>query len=77
MLNPSFGGSMVGQRVGSGSGSASTDIAISHFAQALRLSPFDPHTIAMQGGTAFAHLIAGRYDEAASWADKAMWEHAN
>jgi hypothetical protein len=27
----------------------------------------------MQVGTAFAHMLAGRYDHALSWAQKAMW----
>jgi hypothetical protein len=31
----------------------------------------------MQAGTAFAHFLAGRYREASSWAEKAMWEQAN
>ncbi len=54
-----------------------SELAINHFAHGMRLSPLDPHTIGMQAGTAFAHFIAGRYDEAASWADKAMWEKTN
>jgi Tfp pilus assembly protein PilF len=33
--------------------------------------------IRMQAGTAFAHLLAGRYDEATSWAEKAMWAQNN
>jgi TolB-like protein/Flp pilus assembly protein TadD len=49
------------------------EAAIEHFARAMRLSPLDPHTIAMQAGTAFAHMFAGRYDEASAWAEKAMW----
>jgi TolB-like protein len=48
------------------------EIAIKHFAHAMRLSPLDPHMIAMQAGTAFAHFLAGRYDEASSWADMAL-----
>jgi hypothetical protein len=39
----------------------------------MRLSPLDLHIIGMQAGTAFAHMLAGRYDEASSWAEKAMW----
>jgi len=31
---------------------------------------------AMRAGTAFAHFIEGRYDEASSWAEKARWEQA-
>jgi tetratricopeptide (TPR) repeat protein len=29
----------------------------------------------MQGGIAYAHFVAGRYDEAASWAEKALREN--
>ena len=43
----------------------------------MRLSPLDPQIIAMQAGTAFAHFLAGRYDEASSWAEKALWEQTN
>ena len=53
------------------------DDAIRHLAQAMRLSPLDPQIITMQAGTAFAHLLAGRYDEALFWTDKALWEHTN
>jgi TolB-like protein len=53
------------------------DVAIDHFAHALRLGSLDPHTIGMQAGTAFAHFLAGRHQQAASWAAKAMWEQAN
>ena len=53
------------------------DVAIKHFAHAMRLSPLDPHSIGMQAGTAFAHFLAGRYDEASSWAEKALWEQTN
>jgi TolB-like protein/Flp pilus assembly protein TadD len=49
------------------------ETAIEHFARAMRLSPLDPHIVAMQAGTAFAHMLAGRYDEASCWAEKAMW----
>ena len=54
-----------------------TDVAIKHFGQAMRLSPLDPHSIGMQAGTAFAHFLAGRFDEASLWAGKAMWENTN
>jgi TolB-like protein len=53
------------------------DLAIRHFAQAMRLSPLDPQMIAMQAGTAFAHFLAGRYDDALSWTGKARWEQTN
>jgi tetratricopeptide (TPR) repeat protein len=54
-----------------------TDKAIDHFARAMRFSPLDPHTIGMQAGTAFAHFLEGRYDEAAAWVNKALWEQTN
>ena len=43
----------------------------------MHLDPLDPHIIAMQAGTAFAHFLAGRYDEASSWTEKALWEETN
>jgi TolB-like protein/class 3 adenylate cyclase len=53
------------------------DMAIDHFAHGMRLSPLDPNMIGMQGGTAFAHFIDGRYDDASSWAQKGLWQQAN
>jgi hypothetical protein len=35
------------------------------------MSPLDPLIVAAQSGTAFAHLLARRHDEASSWAEKA------
>src|SRR3981189_1121688 len=43
----------------------------------MRLSPFDPFMFTCQGVTAFAHFLAGRYDEATAWAEKAFWERPN
>jgi hypothetical protein len=37
----------------------------------MRLSPLDPETYRMQAGMAAAHLFAGRFDAASSWAEKA------
>jgi TolB-like protein len=48
------------------------EAAIERFARAMRLSPLDPRVTVMRGGTAFAHFFLGRYDEAASWAAKAL-----
>jgi tetratricopeptide (TPR) repeat protein len=48
------------------------DNAIERLAYAMRLSPLDSEMYRMQGGTALAHLFAGRYDEAAPWAEKAL-----
>jgi len=49
-----------------------SDDAIARFAQAMRLSPIDPHMFNMQAGMASAHLIAGRYDEARVWAERGV-----
>jgi TolB-like protein/Flp pilus assembly protein TadD len=49
-----------------------SDGAIEHFAQAMRLSPLDPEMYRMQAGMAAAHLFAGRFDTASSWAEKAF-----
>jgi TolB-like protein len=48
------------------------EAAIERFARAMRLSPLDPLATGMRGGTAFAHFLLGRYDEAASWAAMAL-----
>jgi TolB-like protein/Tfp pilus assembly protein PilF len=50
------------------------DAAIAHFAHAMRLSPLDPELYRMQAGLAAAHLFAGRFDAASSWAEKAFRE---
>jgi TolB-like protein/Flp pilus assembly protein TadD len=50
------------------------ELAIEHFARAMRLSPLDPLTFIAQIGIAFAHFFAGRYDDASSWAEKALRE---
>ena len=53
------------------------DLSIEHHARAMRLSPLDPFVSAAQNGIAFVHLCAGRYDEASSWAEKALLENPN
>jgi adenylate cyclase len=53
------------------------DLAIDHHARAMRLSPLDPILYNMQVGTAFAHFLAGRYDEACAWANRALNEQPN
>jgi adenylate cyclase len=50
------------------------DAAITCLERAMRLSPFDAVLGPMQGATAFAHFFAGRYEQALSWAEKAMRE---
>ena len=51
-----------------------TDLAIEHLARGMRLSPLDPTQYQMHVGTGFAHLLAGRFDEASSWAERALRE---
>ena len=48
------------------------ELGIEHTLRAMRLSPFDPLYHGMEGAVALAHFIAGRYDEAVSWAEKAF-----
>jgi TolB-like protein len=50
------------------------DDAIEHFSRAMRLSPLDPELFRVQVGMALAHLFAGRFDAASSWAEKAFRE---
>ena len=47
-------------------------VAIEHLAHAMRLSPLDPLAFVAQMAIAFAHFFAGRYDDASSWAEKAL-----
>jgi adenylate cyclase len=53
------------------------DLAIDHLTRAMRLSPFDQLMFGMQGMMAVAHFCAGRYEEAADWAEKACLERPN
>jgi adenylate cyclase len=48
------------------------EVAISHIETAMRLSPLDRRLAAMQDGIARAHFLAGRYEEAACWAEKSL-----
>src|SRR5215475_6591575 len=53
------------------------DLSIEHHARAMRLSPLDPLLYNMHVGTAFAHFLAGRHDEATTWANGALREQPN
>ena len=46
--------------------------AIEQLMLTMRLSPRDPLSFRAQGGVAFAHFLAGRYDEASLWAERAL-----
>jgi len=50
------------------------EAAIEYFTHAMRFSPLDPEMFRIQGGMALAHLLAGRFDAASSWAEKAYRE---
>ena len=47
------------------------DDAIERLVRAMRLNPLSPDMHRMQVGTAIAHLLAGRTEDAVSWAEKA------
>jgi TolB-like protein len=51
------------------------ETAIERFARAMRLSPLGPWVAGMRAGTAYAHFLLGRYDEAASWAAMALQDN--
>jgi TolB-like protein/class 3 adenylate cyclase/Tfp pilus assembly protein PilF len=53
------------------------DMAIKHVTDAMRLSPLDPMSFRTLGAVALAHFVAGRYDEASLWAEKALQERPN
>jgi TolB-like protein/Flp pilus assembly protein TadD len=49
-----------------------SDEAIKYLEQAIRMSPRDPFNVFFLAGLAAAHYLAGRYDEAAEWARRAL-----
>jgi TolB-like protein len=51
------------------------NLAVEHFAHAMRLSPFEPSLFMMQQGTASGYFYTGRYDEAAAWSAKSIGEN--
>jgi TolB-like protein len=53
------------------------DVAIEHMSRAMRLSPLDPLMFFMQSFSAFAHFIAGRYDNASQLAEAASQQKPN
>jgi adenylate cyclase len=54
---------------------AEPDAAIAHFVHTLKLSPIDPATGPIMIGIAHAHFISEHFDEALSWAEKAVHAH--
>jgi TolB-like protein/tetratricopeptide (TPR) repeat protein len=53
------------------------EVAIKHLEHGMRLSPLDPFVFRAYAGLSCAHLLAGRYDEASSWAEKALQRRPN
>jgi adenylate cyclase len=53
------------------------DTAVEHTARAMRLSPVDPSMFIWETVTALGHVCAGRYDEAAFWAEQALRDEPN
>jgi TolB-like protein len=53
------------------------DAALEQFHVAVRLSPLDPLLFFAQIGIAYAHFLAGRYDEGSSWARSAVLQRPN
>ena len=53
------------------------DAAIEQFDVAVRLSPLDPLLFFAQTGMAYAHFMAGRYDDGSSWARSAVLQRPN
>jgi adenylate cyclase len=53
------------------------EAAIEQFQVALRLSPADPRIFMSQTGMAYAHFLAGRYEDGSSWATIAIRQQPN
>lgn len=70
-LNPGFAGAYgyIGWTLAHDGQSAE---AIRNLQQAIRMSPHDPFNVFFMAGLAAAHYMAGRYVEAAEWAQKAI-----
>lgn len=53
------------------------ETAIEHIERAIRLSPHDPLMFVMQNGIAAAHFLAGRYEDASTWSERALRSQAD
>jgi tetratricopeptide (TPR) repeat protein len=49
--------------------------AIEHISRAIRLNPLDPFIYTIEAAMALAHFFHGTYDDASSWAAKALREN--
>jgi tetratricopeptide (TPR) repeat protein len=54
-----------------------TEPAITHLEQSVRLSPLDDFAWFGSLGFVFAHFMAGRYEEASAWCDRALHQRPN
>ena len=54
-----------------------TETAIAHLQRSARLSPLDPLAFGTWMGFAYAHFMAGRYEDASTWCDRALHEAPN
>ena len=70
VLDPNLAAGWVGGGVGR-IWRGQPDDAIERIARAMRLNPLSPDMQRMEVGIALAHLLAGRTEEALSWAEKA------
>ncbi len=50
------------------------EVAVEHFRRSLRLSPFDPMRHNVYVGLGLACFVAGNYDDALAWIDRALLE---
>jgi tetratricopeptide (TPR) repeat protein len=50
------------------------EVAIDHLERAIRLDPLNPFLYNSHNGVAAAYFLAGRYEIAAQWAEKALHE---
>jgi TolB-like protein/tetratricopeptide (TPR) repeat protein len=53
------------------------EAAIERLVRAMRLSPQESQMFGMEAAMGWAHFFAGRYQEAMSWAEKALHEQSN
>jgi hypothetical protein len=51
------------------------ELALDHLQRAMRLNLQDPQLFQMQAAAAYAHFVAGRYAEAAIWAEKRLVDY--
>jgi TolB-like protein len=53
------------------------EVAVKHLEHGMRLSPLDPFVFRANAGLACAHILAGRYEEGALWAERAIQRRPN